>query len=94
MSDELSPEEDAILSDLAERAGRIATRLLEARDIAYFDDLESEDAREVLLAAWRAAAAERFAGQDISELHAGIDAMVESLVTELHRPWRCGLQFH
>lgn len=94
MSDQPSPEEDAILTDLAHRAGRIATRLLETRHVAYLDDLAPQDTRDVLRAAWHAAAAERFAGEDIAELHQEIDAMIDSMVMDLRQPRHQGLLRH
>jgi len=82
MSDESNAEEEEILDDLAERAGRIATRLLAERNIAYLDDLSTESARELLREAWRAAATERFAGMAIAELHQEIDLMIDSLMMD------------
>lgn len=58
----------------------VARRLLAERGLIYLDDLDPQAARELLRAAWREAARERFAGLDISELDAEIDAMVDSLV--------------
>lgn len=58
----------------------VAGRLLAERGLIYLDDLNPEAARELLRAAWREAARERFSGLDISELDAEIDAMVDSLV--------------
>ncbi|MDA1322533.1 MAG: hypothetical protein ACT6R7_07480 [Brevundimonas aurantiaca] len=46
----------------------------------YLEDLKPEAARELLRAAWREAARERFSGLDISELDAEIDAVVDSLI--------------
>lgn len=51
----------------------------------YLDDLEPEAARELLRTAWREAAQTRFEGLDISELHAEIDIMVDSLVMDPER---------
>lgn len=58
----------------------VASRLLAERGLIYLEDLDPEAARELLRAAWREAARERFSGLDNSELDAAIDAMVDSLV--------------
>ncbi|HAF81403.1 MAG TPA: hypothetical protein DCG66_10365 [Brevundimonas sp.] len=80
MADEITAEETALYEDLAERAGEVARRLLAERGLIYLDDLDPEAARDLLRIAWREAAQTRFEGLDISELHAEIDAMIESLV--------------
>jgi hypothetical protein len=80
VADEITAEETALYEDLAERAGEVARRLLAERGLIYLDDLDPEAARDLLRIAWREAAQTRFEGLDISELHAEIDAMIESLV--------------
>lgn len=64
----------------------VAGRLLAERGLIYLEDLDPEAARELLRAAWREAARERFSGLDISELDAEIDAMVDSLVMSTPTP--------
>jgi adenine-specific DNA methylase len=71
---------DDIMADLAARAGVIAKRLLAARGLIYLNDLNPDECRDVLKAAWREAATDRFPEHDVAELHAEIDAMVESLI--------------
>lgn len=82
MSDDRTAEEEEILDDLAQGAGRIAAPLLAERNIAYLDDLSTESARELLREAWRAAATERLAGMDTAELHQEIDLMIDSLMMD------------
>lgn len=77
--------EEEILADLGARAGVVAKRLLASRGLIYLNDLNPDDCREVLKAAWREAATDRFPNSDAAELHAEIDAMVESL-TEFPQP--------
>lgn len=86
MDDELSPEEEAIYTALATRAGVIAQRILSEDGVAYLDDLGPEAAREVLRAAWREAAAERFQAEDLAALTVEINAMIDSLVMDLSSP--------
>nr|WP_315049805.1 hypothetical protein [uncultured Brevundimonas sp.] len=86
MPEEFSSEEAEVYADLAERAGVVARRILAERGLVYLDDLDPEEAREVLRAAWRCAAEDRFPSQDIAELHEEIDAMVESLIMTPARP--------
>lgn len=86
LTDDLSDEEAEIYQDLAGRAGVVARRLLAERGLIYLEDLDPEAARELLRAAWREAACERFAGLDISGLDAEIDAMVDSLVMVTSAP--------
>ena len=64
----------------------VAGRLLAEGGLIYLEDLDPEAARELLRAAWREAARERFAGLDISGLDAEIDAMVDSLVMVTSAP--------
>ncbi len=64
----------------------VASRLLAERGLIYLEDLDPQEARELLRAAWRAAARERFSGLDISELDAEIDAMVDSVVMVTSAP--------
>jgi len=73
-------DEEEIMADLAVRAGIVAKRLLAARGLIYLNDLNPDECREVLKAAWRDAATDRFPNHDVTELHAEIDAMVESLI--------------
>lgn len=80
LTENLSDEEAKIYQDLAGRAGVVAARLLAERGLIYLEDLKPEAARELLRAAWREAARERFSGLDISELDAEIDAVVDSLI--------------
>ncbi|MBA4806908.1 hypothetical protein [Brevundimonas sp.] len=80
MADEITAEETALYEDLAERAGEVARRLLAERGLIYLDDLDPEAARDLLGIAWREAAQTRFEGLDVSELHAEIDAMIQTLV--------------
>lgn len=81
MTEELSADETEIYNDLAGRAGAVARRLLAERGLVYLEDLDPEAARDLLREAWREAAAMRFLGLDITDLHAEIDTMVDSLVT-------------
>lgn len=80
MTEPLTAEETALYEDLAERAGVVAKRLLAERGLIYLNDLDPEAARDVLRVAWREAAQSRFEGLDVTELHAEIDAMVDSIV--------------
>lgn len=80
VADEFTAEETALYDELAERAGEVARRILAERGLIYLDDLAPEAARDLLRIAWREAAQARFEGQDVSELHAEIDLMVDSLV--------------
>ncbi len=74
----MSQPRKRIYNDLATRAGVVARRLLAERAVASLDDLDPAGAREVLRTAWREAAQDRFPGLDVTELHAEIDAMVDS----------------
>ncbi|WP_404417794.1 hypothetical protein [Brevundimonas vesicularis] len=79
MAEDVTDEETEIYEDLARRAGIVARRLLAERGLAYLDDLDAEEARDLLRLAWREAAETRFDGLDLNKLHAEIDAMVASL---------------
>lgn len=80
MADEFTAEETVLYDELAERAGEVARRILAERGLIYLDDLAPEAARDLLRIAWREAAQAQFEGQDVSELYAEIDLMVDSLV--------------
>lgn len=77
------------MADLMARAGVIAKRLLAERGLIYLNDLNPDESRDVLKAAWREAASDRFPTSDVAELRAEIDAMVESLIDfpPPHIPW-------
>nr|WP_314433940.1 hypothetical protein [uncultured Brevundimonas sp.] len=75
-----APDEDEVGADLARRAGIVATRLLADRGLIYLEDLAPEDARELLRAAWREAAVDRFGAADSADLLAEVDVMIDSLV--------------
>ena len=79
VAEDVTDEETEIYEDLARRAGIVARRLLAERGLAYLDDLDAEEARDLLRLAWREAAETRFDGLDLNKLHAEIDAMVASL---------------
>lgn len=66
-------------SDLAERAGLVAKRLLAERGLIYLEDLNPNDCRTLLRSAWREAAAQLFTGADLSLVEAEIDIMIDSL---------------
>lgn len=75
--------------DISARAGVVAQRLLAERGLYYLEDLEPDDARELLRAAWREAAGQMFQGPDLNVVHAEIDIMIDSLdMTEPPPPMR------
>ncbi|MBJ7483509.1 hypothetical protein [Brevundimonas sp.] len=78
--DHATENEDAIMADLLERAGIVAKRLLAERGLIYLNDLNPDESTAVLKEAWHEAARDRFPDADLAELHAEIDAMVESLI--------------
>ncbi len=86
MAEDFSSDEAEVYADLAERAGVVARRILAEEGLIYLEDLDPDAAREVLRAAWREAAEDRFPGEDLAELHEEIDAMVESLILTPARP--------
>ena len=82
MDDELSLEEEAIYSELAQRAGSILQRRLTDDGVAFLDDLPSEQAREVMRSAWREAAAERFGASNVVALFTAIEEMIDSMTMD------------
>jgi len=71
--------DEAGTSDLAMRAGLVAKRLLAERGLIYLEDLNPDDCRTLLRAAWREAAAQLFSGADLDLVEAEIDIMIDSL---------------
>ncbi|WP_374321464.1 hypothetical protein [Brevundimonas sp.] len=74
------------MSDLAVRAGRVAKRLLAERGLFYLEDLNPDDCRTLLRAAWCEAAAQLLSGADLSLVEAEIDIMIDSLDMTPPRP--------
>lgn len=72
-------DEGAGTSDLAVRAGQVAKRLLAEQGLVYLDDLNPDDCRTLLRAAWREAATQLFSGADLDLVEAEIDIMIDSL---------------
>lgn len=76
-------DDEAIFTELAERAGVVARRILSERGVQFLDDLAPDLSREVLRTAWHEAAASRFPDVDVRELYDAIDEMVNSLIMDL-----------
>jgi hypothetical protein len=71
--------EETPSADITTRAGVVAQRMLVERGLHFLEDLSPDDARELLRAAWREAAAQMFRGPDLDVVRKEIDIMIDSL---------------
>lgn len=86
MSNAFSKEEIAVYRRLSLDAGVVFKRLVILQGVREVADLEPGIARTLFRQAWRAAVADYFDGQDISDLNVEIDRVIDHLIADLPLP--------